>query len=141
LTRRRKPFVLGDLFVHKHRPWRLPERAAPAVSHIVCELHVGPHLSVPGDDLRHARGLSYSNELRGIDGRNIPDPCRGPLHVGPRRAGTTCCTPSAISHLIDIGNATPPWVGAFDYVMIAVGLLVHAIAWWFSGDVARVIRP
>jgi len=45
----------------------------------------------------------------------------------------------AISHLIDIGNATPPWVGAVDFVMIAVGLLVHAIAWWFSVDVARAV--
>ena len=43
----------------------------------------------------------------------------------------------AISHLIDIGNATPPWIGVFDFVMIAVGLLVHAIALWFSVDVAR----
>jgi hypothetical protein len=38
----------------------------------------------------------------------------------------------AISHLIDIGNATPPWVGAFDFIMIAVGLLVHAIALKFA---------
>jgi hypothetical protein len=43
----------------------------------------------------------------------------------------------AISHLIDIGNATPPWVGVFDFVMVAVGLLVHAIASWFSVGVAR----
>jgi hypothetical protein len=28
-------------------------------------------------------------------------------------------------------------VGAFDFITIAVGLLVHAIAWWFSVDVAR----
>jgi hypothetical protein len=45
----------------------------------------------------------------------------------------------AISHLVDIGNATPPWVGVFDFVMIAVGLLVHAIACWFSVDVARAM--
>jgi len=45
----------------------------------------------------------------------------------------------AISHLIDIGNATPPWVGVFDFVAITVGLLVHAIAWWFSVDVARAM--
>jgi hypothetical protein len=43
----------------------------------------------------------------------------------------------AISHLIDIDNATTAWVGVFDFVAIAVGLLVHAIAWWFSVDVAR----
>jgi hypothetical protein len=42
-----------------------------------------------------------------------------------------------ISHLIDIDNATTAWVGVFDFVAIAVGLLVHAIAWWFSVDVAR----
>jgi hypothetical protein len=47
----------------------------------------------------------------------------------------------AISHLIDIDNATPPWAGVFDFVMIAVGLLVHVIAWWFSVDVARATRP
>jgi hypothetical protein len=45
----------------------------------------------------------------------------------------------AISHLIDIGNATPPWVGVFDFIAIAVGLLVHAITWWFSVDVARAM--
>jgi hypothetical protein len=45
----------------------------------------------------------------------------------------------AISHLVDIGNATPPWVGVFDFVAIAVGLVVHAIAWWFSVDVARAM--
>jgi hypothetical protein len=45
----------------------------------------------------------------------------------------------AISHLIDVGSATRPWVGVFDFVMIAVGLLVHAIAWRFSVDVARAM--
>jgi hypothetical protein len=45
----------------------------------------------------------------------------------------------AVSHLIDIGNATPPWVGVFDFIAIAVGLLVHAIAWWFSVDVPRAM--
>jgi hypothetical protein len=45
----------------------------------------------------------------------------------------------AISHLIDIGDATPAWVGVFDFVAIVVGLLVHAIAWWFSVDVARAM--
>jgi len=45
----------------------------------------------------------------------------------------------AISHLIDIGNATPPWVGVFDFIAVAVGLLVHAIACWFSVDVARAM--
>jgi hypothetical protein len=47
----------------------------------------------------------------------------------------------AISHLIDIGNATPAWMGVLDFVAIVVGLLVHAIAWWFSVDVARAMSP
>ena len=38
----------------------------------------------------------------------------------------------AISHLIDINNADPAWVGVFDFVAIAVGLVVHAIALRFS---------
>lgn len=38
----------------------------------------------------------------------------------------------SISHLIDIGNATPPWVGVFDFIMIAVGTVVHAIALKFA---------
>jgi hypothetical protein len=37
-----------------------------------------------------------------------------------------------ISHLIDIGNAATPWVGVFDFVVIVVGLLVHAIALRFA---------
>ena len=47
----------------------------------------------------------------------------------------------AISHLIDIGNASPPWVGVFDFVAIAVGLVAHAIALWFAVQVGRdVVR-
>lgn len=38
----------------------------------------------------------------------------------------------AISHVIDIGNAATAWVGVFDFIMIAVGLLVHAIALKFA---------
>jgi hypothetical protein len=45
----------------------------------------------------------------------------------------------AVSHVIDVGNATPPWMGVFDLTAIAVGLVVHVIAWWFSVDVARAM--
>jgi hypothetical protein len=46
----------------------------------------------------------------------------------------------AISHLIDINGATPAWVGVFDFAAIAVGLVLHAIALWFSADVAAKQR-
>ena len=38
----------------------------------------------------------------------------------------------AVSHLIDIGNANTAWIGVFDFVAIAVGTAVHAIALWFA---------
>jgi len=38
----------------------------------------------------------------------------------------------AISHLIDINNANTHWVGVFDFVVIAIGTAIHAIALWFS---------
>jgi hypothetical protein len=38
----------------------------------------------------------------------------------------------AISHLIDIDNANRPWVGTFDFLVIAIGIAIHALAWWFS---------
>jgi hypothetical protein len=38
----------------------------------------------------------------------------------------------AISHVIDIGNAATAWVGVFDFVAIAVGTVVHAIALRFA---------
>ncbi len=38
----------------------------------------------------------------------------------------------SISHLIDIGNASTAWVGVFDFVAIAVGTVVHAIALKFA---------
>ena len=47
----------------------------------------------------------------------------------------------AISHLIDIGNASPPWVGVFDFVAISVGLVAHAIALWFAIQVGRDVVP
>jgi len=40
----------------------------------------------------------------------------------------------AISHLIDIHNAKPAWVGSFDFVVIAIGVAVHTLAWWFSAQ-------
>jgi hypothetical protein len=36
----------------------------------------------------------------------------------------------SISHLIDIGDATMPWIGVFDLVMRAVGPLVQVIVLW-----------
>lgn len=47
----------------------------------------------------------------------------------------------SVSHLIDIGNATTAWVGVFDFVALTVGTVVHAIALWFSAQVAGSIRP
>jgi hypothetical protein len=38
----------------------------------------------------------------------------------------------AISHLIDINHANPHWVGMFDFVVIAIGTVIHAVALWFS---------
>lgn len=38
----------------------------------------------------------------------------------------------AISHLIDIDNANTDWVGVFDFVVIAIGTVIHAVALWFS---------
>ena len=38
----------------------------------------------------------------------------------------------AVSHLIDIGNASTPWIGVFDFVAIAVGTAAHAMALWFA---------
>ncbi len=38
----------------------------------------------------------------------------------------------AISHLIDIGNANTRWIGVFDFVVIAIGTAIHALALWFS---------
>ncbi|MDT5065964.1 MAG: hypothetical protein QOK02_2119 [Mycobacterium sp.] len=46
----------------------------------------------------------------------------------------------AISHLVDIDTATPRWVGVFDFGTLAVGLVVHAIAVWFSVGAAPAIR-
>lgn len=43
----------------------------------------------------------------------------------------------SISHLVDIGNSTTPWIGVFDFVVLAVGTVVHALALWFSVQVAR----
>jgi hypothetical protein len=42
-----------------------------------------------------------------------------------------------VSHVIDIGNATPRWAGVLDFVVMAVGLLVHAIALLFAVAVCR----
>ena len=47
----------------------------------------------------------------------------------------------SISHLIDVDNASTPWVGVFDFVAIATGTVVHAIALWFATSSARAIRP
>ena len=38
----------------------------------------------------------------------------------------------AISHLIDVNTANIHWVGVFDFVVIVVGLVIHALALWFS---------
>jgi len=38
----------------------------------------------------------------------------------------------AISHMIDVNNANPHWVGVFDCVVIAIGTAIHAVALWFS---------
>jgi hypothetical protein len=38
----------------------------------------------------------------------------------------------AISHMTDINNAIPHWVGVFDFVVIAIGTAIHAVALWFS---------
>ena len=37
-----------------------------------------------------------------------------------------------ISHLIDINNANTQWVGVFDFVVIALGTVIHAIALWLA---------
>jgi hypothetical protein len=46
----------------------------------------------------------------------------------------------SVSHLIDIGNASTAWIGVFDFVVIALGTVVHAIALWFSVQVAAFPR-
>ncbi|HEY7050979.1 MAG TPA: hypothetical protein VH496_02435 [Mycobacterium sp.] len=38
----------------------------------------------------------------------------------------------SISHLIDVNNAIPQWVGMFDFVVIAVGTVIHAGALWLA---------
>jgi hypothetical protein len=38
----------------------------------------------------------------------------------------------AVSHLIDINNANTHWIGVFDFVVIAIGTVIHALALWFS---------
>lgn len=38
----------------------------------------------------------------------------------------------SVSHLIDIDNASTPWLGVVEFVAIATGTLVHAIALWFA---------
>lgn len=38
----------------------------------------------------------------------------------------------AISHLIDLATANMYWVGVFDFVVIAIGTLIHSVALWFS---------
>lgn len=43
----------------------------------------------------------------------------------------------SVSHLVDIGNASTPWIGVFDFVAIAVGTVAHAIALWFARGLAR----
>jgi hypothetical protein len=38
----------------------------------------------------------------------------------------------AISHLIDINRANTAWIGVCDFVVIAVGTAIHAVALWLS---------
>ena len=46
----------------------------------------------------------------------------------------------SISHLIDINNANPHWVGVFDFIAIAIGTVIHAVALWFAVQLQRA-RP
>src|SRR4051794_28374047 len=48
--------------------------------------------------------------------------------------GTAHYVLHAVSHLIDVDNATLAWVGIFDFAAIAIGTVVHAIALKFSVD-------
>ncbi len=43
----------------------------------------------------------------------------------------------AISHLIDVGNANTHWVGVFDFVVIAIGTVIHAVALWLAIQLRR----
>jgi hypothetical protein len=47
----------------------------------------------------------------------------------------------SISHLMDIGNATPAWAGPLVFAVVATGTVLHALGLWFAVAVERATRP